>query len=368
LARDDRIFLVSDQSPYSGIGAYTAGLYQMLRPLFPGLRWLDMGYRADTGPGPPGAERLAGLERTARLLDVPGVRRRNRERLARGGVLSGAFLHDCGTDYSIGEGATRRIATVHDYYFRSLNGRSLAHPIDLLRDMYQNRLNLRLARELAAFDAVVVPSEHVRKVLRRRLGVEAVTIPIPIDRTRFRPRPREEVRARLGLPAGRRILLNVGAATWNKNLGTLERVARRLPPDVLVVKVGAPLSGPPDRVLNRSHVPADLYPLYFNASDGYVHTSREEGFGIPLLEALASGIPVVAPPSSGAPEILGDLGHYTSSPFDVPGYIARVAELAKDGDPRRAEAASVRRSERFSPEAVAPAYANVYERAFRGSA
>ncbi|EQD44486.1 glycosyltransferase, partial [mine drainage metagenome] len=175
---------------------------------------------------------------------------------------------------------------------------------------YQNRMNLRLRGEIASADAVVVPSRHVQSVLARRLGVESIVIPQWIDPERFRPRAAADARRALDLPANARIVLSVGAPTWNKNLRTMERVARRLGPEVVFVKIGAPLFGIGPRAIQRAHVPPDLYPLYFNAADVYLHTSRAEGFGLPLLEALASGTPVVSPPGSGASEILGEAGYY----------------------------------------------------------
>jgi glycosyltransferase involved in cell wall biosynthesis len=358
------IFLLDDQPPFSGIGVFARKIYDGLRPAFPTLRWWDLSYRDHGQPNPPGRERPPGLVASAGVLGAPRARRRNHRALVAAKYLRGQRVHVCGAGYSVGNEAARRIVTVHDYYYRGIDRRSLRHPELLLRDLYQDRLNLRLRREIASADAVVVPSRHVQSVLARRLGIESTVIPQWVDPAVFRPRSRSEARRTLGLPPDGRLVLSVGAPTWNKNLATMERVVRRLDPGTAFVKVGAPLYRVGRRIVQRDRVPPDLYPLYFNAADAYLHTSREEGFGLPLLEALASGTPVVAPPGSGAGEILGEVGYYVRSPLDIDGYVAQLREALARGISDSFERASLRQAARFAPERGLAAYSTIYRRVF----
>jgi glycosyltransferase involved in cell wall biosynthesis len=55
-------------------------------------------------------------------------------------------------------------------------------------------------------------------------------------------------------------------------------------------------------------VPEDEMPLWYNAADLFVYPSQYEGFGLPPLEALACGTPVVASNRSSLPEVVGDAG------------------------------------------------------------
>ncbi len=358
------IFLLGDQPPFSGIGAFAQKVYEGLRPLFPGLQWWDLSYRAHGQALPAGCDRPPFLRSSEGALGAPRIRRENVRALEASGLLRGRPVHVCGADYSVGRDAGRRIVTVHDYYYRGIDRRSVRHPGNLLRDLYQNRLNLGLRNDISSADAVVVPSRHVQTALAERLGVASTVIPQWVDPIRFRPRPREEARRALGLPGEGRLALSVGAPTWNKNLRTLERVVRRLDPEVGFVKLGAPLVGEAGRTIQRARVPPDLYPLYFNAADVYVHTSREEGFGLPLLEALASGTPVVSPTGSGAPEILGELGYYVRTPFDLEGYLTRIREALARGAPAPFVTASLRRAALFAPERGLSAYSTIYRQVF----
>jgi glycosyltransferase involved in cell wall biosynthesis len=61
-----------------------------------------------------------------------------------------------------------------------------------------------------------------------------------------------------------------------------------------------------DRVIFPGFVPDDQLPFWYRAADAFVYPSQYEGFGMPALEALASGTPVVTSDVSSLPEAVGD--------------------------------------------------------------
>ena len=63
-----------------------------------------------------------------------------------------------------------------------------------------------------------------------------------------------------------------------------------------------------DRVRFVGFVPEPELPLWYNAADLFVYPSEYEGFGLPALEALACGTPVVASNRSSLPEVVGEAG------------------------------------------------------------
>ena len=92
--------------------------------------------------------------------------------------------------------------------------------------------------------------------------------------------------------------------------------------------------------------------------------STYEGFGIPYLEAMASGTAVIATPNAGANDLLGD-GQYGVLVKDAD-FCAVLLTLLSDGDERaRVAAAGLERSRAFTWTAVARAYVRVYEDAIR---
>jgi glycosyltransferase involved in cell wall biosynthesis len=70
-----------------------------------------------------------------------------------------------------------------------------------------------------------------------------------------------------------------------------------------------------DRVIWPGYVPADDLPLWYNSADVFAFPSRYEGFGMPLLEAMACGTPVVTSTASSLPEVAGDAA-LTTPPDD----------------------------------------------------
>lgn len=172
-------------------------------------------------------------------------------------------------------------------------------------------------------DAVVVDSDHGRADVTSLLSVppgKVSVVPLGID-PRFRPQPREmasEVARKYGVDGP--FILSVGSQQARKNLPRLLdafRVVRRtLTTHRLVIAgptqwsyVGARLATAAlelgDSVTFVGNVrDADL-PALYTAADAFAFPSLYEGFGLPVLEAMACGTPVVTSNSSSLPEIAG---------------------------------------------------------------
>jgi glycosyltransferase involved in cell wall biosynthesis len=91
--------------------------------------------------------------------------------------------------------------------------------------------------------------------------------------------------------------------------------------------------------------------------------SRFEGFGLPVLEAMGNGCPVIASDTTAIPEVVGDAG-VLLDPDDVAGWAAAMFEVATDEDHRSALAAAGRaRVRRFDWASSAERLAHAYCRA-----
>lgn len=213
---------------------------------------------------------------------------------------------------------------------------------------------------------------------------KVVTVHNGVDLDRFRPRSRDEqVRRELGLPPDALVALTVGQIGLRKGWDVLAEAVAALAerhPDLQVVLAGERYSGKAETVAYEAGVRErfaaampgrvhfvgyrDDMPELMNAADLLVHPARQEPFGRVLLEAAASGLPIIATRVGGTAELLED---GTSARLVPPGDAAALAEaiseLLGDAPLRAAFGAAVRRrvEEAFSAELAAQRLGNVWQ-------
>jgi len=269
------------------------------------------------------------------------------------------------------------VLTVHDLIFRHLP----AHHKPL------NRWYLNLVMPLYCQRAthIIAVSECTRRdlVTAYDLAPEKITVVHEAAASHFHPQSPEviaAVRSRCGLPD--RYLLFVGTIEPRKNLACLLSVFETIHAEGLsdgLVIVGrrgwlydeffARLERSPvrDAVSFPGYVLDEDLPAIYGGSQGLVFPSVYEGFGLPVLEAMACGTPVAASNASSLPEIGGDAALY-ADPLDVEGMTESVRRLLCDAELREhLRARGLERAAQFSWERAAARTRAVYER-FLGSA
>ncbi|PXW22829.1 glycosyltransferase family 4 protein [Paraburkholderia caballeronis] len=153
-------------------------------------------------------------------------------------------------------------------------------------------------------------------------------------------------RAKFDLPPGAFLLLFVGdLRTPRKNLGTVLDAMKQLPEHVHLAVAGyLPGSPYPDRaralgIASRVHFLGLVreMPVLMRSVDAYVFPSRYEAMSLSLLEAMASGLPVVTARTAGGAEIITpECGIVLDDPDDAPALAGAIAQLAGDDAARRA--------------------------------
>ncbi len=232
---------------------------------------------------------------------------------------------------------------------------------------------------------VLVPSSSTRRDLLANHPVDAsrVTVtPLGVDAAAFAPVPREQIDAacrRFGVDGP--YALFVGGIEPRKNLDALVRAFARLAPGTRLVIAGGPVRWDPGASDRLGETIAELPPAARGriVRTGYVsdrdklallsgatlmaYPSLYEGFGFPVLEGFAAGVPVLTSNVSSLPEVAGDAA-LTVDPKDETAIAEGLAQLFGDDDLRAMLSASgLARAATFTWEATARRTAEALHRA-----
>ncbi len=243
-----------------------------------------------------------------------------------------------------------QVLTIHDL---SYIVEPRAHP-------WRRRVYLNVMSRLAARRARVIlaDSKATRDDIVRHFGTDPRKIRVVYAATDPNMRPLDpdsvaEFREQKGLPD--EFVLYLGTLEPRKNVDVLVRAfgrLRRSGYDGELVLAGGPGwgygaieravadEGLGDVVRFAGFVPGDEQALWYNSAQVFVYPSAYEGFGLPVLEAMACGTPVVTSDASSLPEVAGDAGVLTTPGDDAElaavmmelvGAAGRRAELREKG-------------------------------------
>jgi glycosyltransferase involved in cell wall biosynthesis len=335
----------------TGAGVYTSRLLAAL------ARRDDVDLDVFAAPGSAGLLAGPGL----RLHQVAAARSGRPARIAwsrlaagRAARAAGArVLH--GVHYELplrGTGGLAQVVTVHD-----LTVVTHAEWHEPSKVWYFRRA---MRHAVAAAERVVCVSAATARDATRHLGVPPERIDVTPLGTDLAPAPEaavHDLRDRLGLTGP--YLLGLGTLEPRKDLPTLVRafaaLAGELPHTLVLAGLAGwgsgalaeavAASGVADRVLLPGYVPEADKAALFTGADLFVYPSRYEGFGLPVLEAMACGVPVLTTTGGSLPEVAGDAALLVDpgEPDLLAGAMARLlgdpaarARLARRGRARAA--------------------------------
>ena len=229
---------------------------------------------------------------------------------------------------------------------------SMPHPM-LTRLTYPLRI-----RWMKRCRKIITISESTKKTLVEVAGIQAEKIEVVLYgcNPAFGPEPaapgvlpadeRRDVLARYGIPVGARVILHVATATRYKNTPAILQALRILKEnptgcgEAWLLRVGADLFedesalvarlGVGDRIRHAGRISDDrMMAACYRAADVFVFPSLWEGFGWPVLEAMACGTPVVVSNVASLPEIAGEAGVFVS-PHDYGALAEALRSLLAD--------------------------------------
>lgn len=367
------------QAPRTGIGQYVAALAQALgeQPgvdldYFHGWGWSQALPRAAL-PGysrwSSAARRVPGAYRIRRWLEQQRFDRGLRERDVQ-------LYHEPSLWPLAFEGPM--VMTVHDLTH-------VRYPQTQPRDRLAE-IERHVGEGVARAGRILVDSHFVGEELRAYFGLPAERVMVaPLGcAPRFRPRTAEQLRtvlAPLALEAGG-YLICVGTLEPRKNLQQALRAHALLPPalreryplliagmagwrqEQLDAELAVALAGGQVRLLG--YLDDDVLACVLAGARLLLFPSLYEGFGLPVLEAMASGVPTVLARTSSLPEVAGEAGCFVE-PQDEQGMADAIQRLLEDGSEwTRLRSLGLDRAGAFSWQACARATVEAYRQAMGG--
>ena len=209
---------------------------------------------------------------------------------------------------------------------------------------FRRKFSALLLEAVRRASRIIVPSQYtadqlVGNVRVAREKIRIIPLGVELPGATWSSAERALERARI-VGEGNAMVLSVGVIQTRKNTLNVLRALELLPPQYrLVLAGGIGFGGEAvyeyirrkrleERVLVLGHVPARRLAELYQAASVFLFPSLEEGFGLPVLEAMANGLPVVASGTSSLPEVGGNAALYADplDPADIANKTIRAVE------------------------------------------
>lgn len=226
-------------------------------------------------------------------------------------------------------------------------------------------------KALTNTDKIIAISEFTKKEIMRITNELGLTIEEDkidvihhgIDHAKYYPMNKEKCKKEFDLDPEEKHILVVSSNLEQKRMDIVEKVLGELgerKEEVKLLKAGYAERLKGEGIINIGWITEDKMPMLINAADVYFHPSEYESFGLPILEAMACGVPVVSSNRASIPEIVGNAGEMVD--LDAEDVIGQFVEKIRLSLDTGLDKMALERSMEFSWEKTAKETIKVYEK------
>lgn len=236
----------------------------------------------------------------------------------------------------------KEIVTVIDLF--PLTGKDYSTPD------FQRKFAALLLEAVERAVLIITPSQYTSDQLLKhttvpREKIRMIPFGVDLPHSSLSPERREFEREQL-VGKGSKMIFTVGVIQTRKNTLNALKALRHMPDSYKLVIAGGNghgseaahefirTEGLGPRVKLLGYAPAEQLPVLYDTADVFLFPSFEEGFGLPVLEAMAHRLPVVASETSSLPEVGGDAALYVN-PYDPKDIAQKVIRAAEDEQQRQ---------------------------------
>lgn len=320
--------ILNNPRPGSGFGRYAEQLYRataeyaMFYNLVPPSAGNSVNFPGTKAMG--FTERFSGIPFVSKILPLADrilapyaykdIRRSAKQFKENGGILHYSYEFVPPLDSS-----KDNVVTIHDLI--PLNEE---YNFTFVQRIYSRTL----IQYFMKFENIITPSNYVRQDLIKAgstARIEAIHNPIS---DRFHQLPeKESLRKKYKLPLKKNLLLSISnSAPW-KNLPMVKEVMSRLPDEYVLVRIGEKIGKSIQVTVNSDEELNEIY----NACDILLFPTLDEGFGLPVIESFASGLPVVTSEIPVMDEIAGRAA-FLAQPNKVESIISGIREVLSNSE------------------------------------
>lgn len=358
----------------TGIGNYSRGLVQALSECYPDNDYLLFSSSKKNTPAKARLKAAANISYVYPNSTLPLI---GKEYWRIHGIVPDIrkngidIFHGLSNElpFGIHRAGCKSVVTIHDLIF-------LRMPHTYSRSA-REILKIKTKYACKNADAIVAISERTKADIIEYYDIDPAKIHLvyqgcdPIFTKSVSPDEIEDVKRQYGIIG--RYLLSVGTIQERKNQLACVRALPMVPADVKLVLVGkgdgyldklkaeVAKLGLTGRVIFLSGFPNSLLPALIRGCSSFLYMSRYEGFGIPILEAMTCGVPVIAATGSCLEEVGGDSALYCQ-PDDYDALANNIISILSDLErARKMVESGLERISRFSPKVIASSMMKVYQ-------